>query len=100
MSISFIRAAARVGRRDVLRHRARSALVLALIALPVAAMVAAIAIMRTTLPSDERRDVWRMGRADIVAQGVSEAELTDWLPDGSTLEPIIYAEGNLVLPGA
>ena len=100
MNISFIRAAARVGRRNVLRHRARSALVLALIALPVAAMVAAIAIMRTTQPSPERQDVWRMGRADIVAQGVSEAELTDWLPQGSTLEPTIYADGNLVLPGA
>lgn len=100
MSLSFIRAAARLGRRDVVRHRARSALVLALIALPVAAMVAAIAIMRTTQPSPERQDVWRMGRADILAQGVSEAELADWLPDGSTLEPIINADGNLVLPGA
>lgn len=73
---------------------------LALIALPVAAMVAAIAIMRTTQPSAERQDVWRMGRADIIAQGVSEAELTEWLPAGSTLEPIISANGNLVLPGA
>ena len=100
MSLSFLRAAAKLGRRDVLRHRARSALVLALIALPVAAMVAAIAIMRTTQPSDERRDVWRMGRADIIAQGVSRAELTDWLTAGSTLEPIISTDGNLVLPGA
>ena len=59
MGWSFLRAAIRLGRRDVARHRGRSVLVLALIALPVAAMVTAISIVRTAMPSEERQDTWR-----------------------------------------
>ena len=100
MTGSSVRALTRVARRDIVRHRGRSALVLALIVLPVAAMVAAIAILRTTQPSQERTEIAQMGRADLIAHGVSEAELRTYLPAGSTIEPIAWLSGNVVLPGA
>jgi putative ABC transport system permease protein len=100
MNSSSIRAMALVGRRNVASHRGRSLLVLALIALPVAAMVAGISIMRTTEPTEEQRDTWRMGRADLLVHGASESDVTAWLPDGSVLERAIHADGNLLLSGA
>lgn len=100
MTGASIRALTRVARRDITRHRGRSALVLALIVLPVAGMVAAIAILRTTEPTQDRNDAALMGRADLIAQGLSEAELWTYLPEGSTVEPIAFSSGSIVLPGA
>jgi putative ABC transport system permease protein len=101
VSVSSIRALGRVAERDIRRHRGRSALVVLLILLPVAAMVGAVAIIRTTSPSQERHDVARMGRADLLAQGVSESVLWTYLPDGSTIEPLAWADGaQIVLPGS
>jgi putative ABC transport system permease protein len=64
---SSLRALARVAWRDIARHRGRSILVTLLVLLPVAAMVAGIAIYRTTQPTQDREDVARMGRADLLA---------------------------------
>jgi putative ABC transport system permease protein len=41
-----------------------------------------------------------MGRADLLATGLSEAELGTWLPAGSVIEPLGYADGRIVVPGA
>lgn len=100
MSMSALRALTRVARRDIVRHRGRSVLVTLLVLLPVAAMVAGISIYRTTQPTEERQDVWRMGRADLIAQGASEAQLRTYLPEGSRVEQIAFTDGNVVLPGA
>ncbi|TME12604.1 MAG: hypothetical protein E6I65_03155, partial [Chloroflexi bacterium] len=95
------RALALVARRDITRHKGRSALVVALIALPIAAMVTGIAILRTTQPTQERDDTARMGRADLLAQGISESELRPLLPAGSTVEPIAWSDTTQIeLPGA
>lgn len=100
MSMSAIRALVRVAGRDVARHRARSVLVILLVLLPVAAMVAAISIYRTTQPTQAAEDVARMGVADLIAVGVPEAELRTYLPAGSTVEPLASTDGQIVLPGS
>src|SRR5262245_24558971 len=98
--MSANRALTRVAWRDITRHRGRSLLVVLLIALPVAAMVAGIAILRTTQPSQERRDLEVLGRADIVAQGVSRDKLEKYLPAGSTIEPIFSTDGQILVDGS
>lgn len=70
---------------------------LALIALPVAAMVAGASLYRTTQISQDRQDVARMGRADLLSYALTEAELRPYLPSGSTLERAVQLEGRLVL---
>jgi putative ABC transport system permease protein len=100
MSASALRALARVAWRDIRRNRGRSVLVTLLILLPVAGMVTGIAIYRTTQPSQERRDAEQFGRADLVAQGISEQELRPWLPPGSTIEPSFWSDGLILVAGA
>lgn len=100
MTGSSIRALARIARRDIARHRARSLLVMLLVMLPVAAMVAGTAISRTTQPTQEREDVERMGRADLVALSTTRVELGKHLPAGSVVEPVVFTEGSIVIPGA
>ena len=98
--MAVLRALARVAWRDVARHRGRSLLVVLLIALPVAAMVAGIALLRTTQPSQERQATEQFGRADIVAQGVSRKDLDAYLPSGSTVEPMFSTDGQILVDGA
>jgi putative ABC transport system permease protein len=100
VSLSAIRALARIARRDIARHRGRSILVLLLVLLPVAAMVAGIVLYRTTQISQERQDVARMGRADLLAYVQTEDELRPYLPAGSSIERVVQTEGSLDLPGA
>ena len=99
MSTASIRALVRVGWRDTTRHRLRSLLVILLIALPVAAMVGGIAILRTTQTTNEREDLARMGSADLQASGVSKETLLPYLPAGSRVEYTRASDGKLVLPG-
>src|SRR5437870_3498704 len=98
--MSALRAVGRVAWRDITRHRGRSLLVVLLIALPVAAMVAGIALLRTTEPSQERRDAEQFGRADLIAQGVSRAELDPYLPTGSIVEPMFSSDAQLLVDGS
>jgi putative ABC transport system permease protein len=95
-----LRALGRVAWRDIARHRGRSLLVVFLIALPVAAMVAGIALLRTTQPTQALRDLSQFGRADLVAQGLSRAELDPYLPAGSVVEPMFAADGQILVDGA
>jgi len=97
---SSVRALLRIGRRDIARHRARSVLVVALVALPVAAMAAGSAIYRTTQSTPELDDVARMGRADLIGFGAPREAFEPYLPKGSTIEPLFSADGQIVLPGA
>jgi putative ABC transport system permease protein len=100
MTFSAPRAAVRVARRNIARNRGRSVLIALLVLLPVAAMVAAIAILRTTSPTRADYDTARLGRADLVGYAPSEEELRKYLPDGSVVEPLLQAQASLVLVGA
>lgn len=100
MSVSAMRATTRVARRNIARHRGRSALIALLVLLPVAAMVAALSILRTTSPTKDMLDASRMGRADLLAMVVTEEELRPYLPAGSVVEPVVQGQGRLVLEGA
>lgn len=100
MTASSFRALIRIARSDIARHRGRSLLVIALVALPVAAMVAGIAIYRTTTPSPERNEVAQFGRADLLAYNTTRAELGTYLPAGSVVEPVVSTDGRIVIPGA
>src|SRR5215212_10077854 len=93
------RALGRVARRDIARHRGRSVLVVALVALPVAAMVAGIALYRTTAPSPERSTTAEMGRADLLAFAGPRDDVQSKVPEGSRLEPIVFVDDDLLLPG-
>jgi putative ABC transport system permease protein len=97
---SSVRALLRIARSDIVRHRLRSVLVVALVALPVAAMVAGTSLYRTTQPTPERRDTEQMGRADLYAYGTTRAALEAYLPSGSTIEPISSAEDRILIPGS
>ena len=80
------RVAARLARREVRRRPGRTALVAALVAVPVAGMLVAVAVLRTDELSDTER--WRLenGRADAVLDG-DTAVTHSRLPEGSrTLE--------------
>jgi len=96
---SSVRALGLVARRDITRHRLRSALVVALISLPVAAMVLGIALYLTTTPTQDRSDVAEMGRADLVAQNATREELQPYLPEGSVVEQVAFTDAHLVLSG-
>lgn len=101
MSASSRGAVIRIARRDILRSRWRSLLVVLLVMLPVAGMVAAGAIVQTITPTAERSVTHQMGRADLLIYPM-DASLDDvrrTLPAGSRIEPIFTEGGRLVLPG-
>jgi putative ABC transport system permease protein len=100
MTLGSGRVLARLARRDIARHRARSFLVVALVLLPVAAMVAGIALYRTTQTTREREVVAQMGQADLMAMDTTRAELEPLLPAGSRIEGMTVTDGRIVLPGS
>ncbi|HEY8295748.1 MAG TPA: hypothetical protein VIG41_10445, partial [Micrococcaceae bacterium] len=54
--------ALRVAWRDVMRHKGRSALIIALIALPIAGMSAAVSLGQSTLPSPQEKVLHQLGQ--------------------------------------
>jgi putative ABC transport system permease protein len=100
VTLSSTRATARIGWRNITRHRGRSLLVSLLILLPVAAMVAGISLFQTMAPTQEEMTVWQMGRADLSAQSVSEDDLRRYIPVGSSIEPLLQGEARLVVDGS
>lgn len=69
MSLSApLRALLRIEHRDLLRHRGRSALVLALVAVPVAAIVGGGALQQMTEPTAVERATHGMGAADLLVK--------------------------------
>lgn len=102
MSFSATRAVLRISRRNIWRNRWRSALIVLLVALPVAAMVGATTLLITTTPSSEEAATRQLGRADLLAfprEQATREQLADRLPAGSVIEPISSMSGQLVLPG-
>lgn len=103
MSASGRGAVVRIARRNIVRSRWRSLLVVLLVMLPVAGMVAAGAILQTVTPTAERSVTHQMGQADLLvhpaAPEASLEQLRHGLPAGSRIEPILMEAGRLVLPG-
>lgn len=75
----------RVARRDALRHKARSLLIVAMVGLPVAAMSASVVLGRTAARTLEQEVSAEMGQADLQVDdnGVVAAEWQALLPEGS-----------------
>ncbi len=86
--------------RSSARHRRRSFLVALLVLLPVAAMVAGIAIYRTTTPTADAEDAAQFGSADLMAFNTTLEALEPLLPAGSVIEQTTYTDGRIVLPGS
>jgi putative ABC transport system permease protein len=102
VSTSGARAALRIARRGVGRNRWRNALVVLLVALPVAAMSAMMTFFATTTPSPDARATDYMGRADLIVSAngsATTAELERRLPAGSTVEAFAWLDERLAIPG-
>ncbi|MEO5876606.1 MAG: ABC transporter permease, partial [Streptosporangiaceae bacterium] len=67
--MSALRATLRIARRDAVRAKGRTALVLAMIGLPVMAIVALVVVLRTTTLSSTEALPRTMGQADAAVQG-------------------------------
>ncbi|MFE0460798.1 FtsX-like permease family protein [Kitasatospora sp. NPDC058965] len=68
MRLSALRAALRIARRDALRAKGRSALVLAMIALPVVGVAGADVVYRSTTLTPLQQVDRQLGRADVLLQ--------------------------------
>ena len=92
----------RLARRDARRHPRRAALVVLLVALPVAGLVAAGTLALTVRPSGAERATAELGAADLAAYPVDltgdELAPPAGLPAGSRVEPIW--RGELPVGGA
>jgi len=103
VSASSRAAVVRIARRDILRSRWRSLLVVLLVMLPVAAMVGAMAVLQAITPTPDRSVTRQMGEAGLIVYPSGDegtlARLQDALPAGSRIEPVAMHAGRLVLPG-
>ena len=87
MRRSGFRAAARIAWRQARRARWRSALIVAMVALPVAALAATAVVIQTVMPRPEERVAQQMGSTEIAILGWSDriraSSLQAKLPPGS-----------------
>ena len=101
--LASLRALVRIAWRDTIRHRARSLLVVALVAVPVAAIVGGTVVFASTDPTPTQRTVNVMGRADLrvfaVDRAADRAGLAATLPPGSVIEPIDTTGDTVLIPG-
>jgi putative ABC transport system permease protein len=81
------RAAARIAWRQARRSRARSALIVGMVALPVAALAATAVVIQTVLPRPEERLAQQMGSTEIAilgwSDGIRPSSLQAKLPPGT-----------------
>ncbi|MCH8614242.1 FtsX-like permease family protein [Arsenicicoccus dermatophilus] len=70
------RVALRLARRDTWAHKARSSIVLLMIALPVAVMVAGLTVYATIMVDDDEALDQRMGRAVGIVTTVNSSQIT------------------------
>ncbi|BEP13245.1 hypothetical protein acdb102_15560 [Acidothermaceae bacterium B102] len=64
MSAPSVRALLRLARRDALRHRGRSFLIVLTLAFPVAGLVAAVTLLHALTVPASAKATWALGRAD------------------------------------
>lgn len=108
--MSALRALVRLAVRDARRDRWRSLLVLAIVALPVAGLVATVTLTETTAPTAPENAVAALGRADLSLRAGSpsfggpedDEALLDALgsvPDGTVIEVQRTSAGAIALDG-
>ena len=89
-SFRGLRAIVRMEIRELFRHRGRSALILALVAIPVAAIVGGTSLVKITTPTDEERRLRAMGLASLRVEAPFAFEdrqkILDALPAGATVQ--------------
>jgi len=88
MSVSPLRAVARVAWRQAWRARARSTLVVTMVALPIGGLCTAAVAIRTAAETPEQRVAAYMGSADLLvypSKGVGVSDLKAMLPSGSAV---------------
>ncbi|MEY9856124.1 putative ABC transport system permease protein [Catenulispora sp. GAS73] len=84
--------ALRVARREAWRNKKRSALVVAMLALPVAGASAADTLWRSSQITAEQKATWQMGRYDALVDDIGTPMYQ--LPDESDAGPVRDASGN------
>lgn len=98
-----LRATLRVELRELRRRPRRSLLFLALVAVPVAAIVGGASILRVATPTDAERRAAAMGRADLKYDAPFEhaarAELDALLPPGSQVQTLVRTGERVSVPG-
>ena len=82
------RALARIELRQLRRSKTRSALIMALVALPVAGLIGGDILLRITVPTAGERAARDVGSADlrVEAPAASFDEVLSMLPAGATVE--------------
>ncbi|WP_194918158.1 hypothetical protein [Catenulispora rubra] len=84
--------ALRVARREAWRNKKRSALVVAMLALPVAGASAADTLWRSSQITAEQKATWQMGRYDALIDDIGTPMYQ--VPDDSNAGPVRDAAGN------
>lgn len=103
MRLPALRAAARVAWRGARRAPGRSALVVLMVALPVAGLSFGLVAIRTAVREPIDRVHQMMGSADLVVyrdRGVARGRILEILPPGSSVVEIRWAEGETTLEGS
>ena len=90
------RLALRVARREAWRNKKRSALVVAMLALPVAGASAADTLWRSSQITPEQRAVWQMGGYDALVTDVGTPMYQT--PDAKQAGPVRQADGTTPPP--
>ncbi|HZG96453.1 MAG TPA: hypothetical protein VEZ46_17285, partial [Mycobacteriales bacterium] len=87
MSTASTRAALRIARRSALRNKGRSALILAMVGVPVFTLVLASVIVRTAEPSNAEKTIRAIGTADARVERVATGPVTQDAYGGYTFAP-------------
>jgi putative ABC transport system permease protein len=105
MSLAAAWAAARIARRQARRSPGRSALVIAMVALPITALVGASVVIRTAEMTPDDRATDYLGSADVAidvdgAEGARPGEVLGDLPQGTALAERRFLDSTTVLRGS
>src|SRR5450631_115991 len=84
MNLSAWRVGLRIARRDALRHKARSALVVVMIGLPILGVVTADVLFRSSQLTASEQLPRKLGDADALVTGAYGGTAIEQVPDGST----------------
>src|SRR5450631_461393 len=84
MNLSAWRVGLRIARRDALRHKARSALVVVMIGLPILGAVTADVLLRSSQLTASEQLPRKLGGADALVTGAYGGTAIEQAPDGST----------------
>src|SRR5450432_67953 len=84
MNISAWRVGLRIARRDALRHKGRSALVVVMIGLPILGVVTADVLLRSSQLTASEQLPRKLGDTDALVSGAYGGTAIEQVPDGPT----------------